>query len=281
MTNNLYQRFWSAYVACVDLVFTGALVVIWVLAILYSLFVAYEADAADNMFFYGCMNNKTGRVRKISGDVPQCREGSTLVQWNQVGPQGVQGEKGNTGDIGPQGIQGPTGPQGPSGNTLHLYDANGQDLGILLMSKFCNGSNDIQMHNVFLPALGLIFYVFETGEYSAIGVPPPHTAFISGRECSSGVDIRNGNETTWFSGQDCIGTASAGVPNRYSLIKNNFVNYYRFNSGIFDTMASSVRNSDGVCSNYETPFSRYALPLEEVTLPFTEPLAWPLRIEAR
>lgn len=44
----------------------------------------------------------------------QCLQNETLLSWNTEGPPG------------------PPGPQGPSGSTLHLFDANGQDLGILV-----------------------------------------------------------------------------------------------------------------------------------------------------
>ena len=49
------------------------------------------------------------------------------------GEQGIQGETGPKGDKGDTGEQGPAGPSGtPSGTGLHLYDANGQDLGLYI-----------------------------------------------------------------------------------------------------------------------------------------------------
>jgi len=77
--------------------------------------------ADDGLLFYGCMDNNTKNVQKISADMPRCNSKETLVWWNQVGPvgpdgqRGPQGEMGFTGPVGPQGPQGAIGPIGPQG----------------------------------------------------------------------------------------------------------------------------------------------------------------------
>lgn len=70
-----------------------------------------------NQVFYACLNNggNLTNVTMDSGSGPTCRNGGTLVSWNQLGPTGPQGETGPQGPQGAPGATGPTGPQGPEG----------------------------------------------------------------------------------------------------------------------------------------------------------------------
>ncbi len=69
--------------------------------------------------YYAC--NAKGTLYSVGTTQPTCKQGGTLMTWNQVGPMGPvgpQGEKGDAGaqgDIGPQGLQGPQGDTGPQG----------------------------------------------------------------------------------------------------------------------------------------------------------------------
>lgn len=65
---------------------------------------------------YACLST-AGQFTKVSKTVLKCAKGTTLISWNQVGPQGAQGVPG------PQGIQGPAGITGMQG----LPGANGLD----------------------------------------------------------------------------------------------------------------------------------------------------------
>lgn len=72
------------------------------------------ADSHD--VFYAC--EKKGNI--ISGTVmvnkvPDCRNGSHLVSWNQSGIPGPIGPEGPAGPAGPDGPPGPPGPEGPEG----------------------------------------------------------------------------------------------------------------------------------------------------------------------
>jgi hypothetical protein len=60
---------------------------------------------------HACVANANGNVR-IVDQSKGCHPNETLLQWNQVGPQGPPGPQGPQG---PQGLQGPVGPQGPAG----------------------------------------------------------------------------------------------------------------------------------------------------------------------
>ena len=102
---------------------------------------------------------KSGLIYIIGEDFKRtdCKKSDSLLSWNKDGIQGPKGDKGDQGDVGPIGPQGPkgdtgeqgpiglTGPQGETGpkgdsgvgSSLHLYDANDQDLGIII------GTNEV------------------------------------------------------------------------------------------------------------------------------------------
>ena len=92
-----------------------------------------------------------------------CAHGDQLLTWNIQGLRGDKGDPGATGPVGPQGPAGPqgiqgiqgqkgdkgdAGPPGSAASSLHVYDANGQDLGILISGP--PGGN----MTTFLPLLG-------------------------------------------------------------------------------------------------------------------------------
>jgi len=87
---------------------------------------------------FACLAASAGSLTKVSTKAPKCPRGTTLISWNQVGPQGQQGpagapglpgqaglnglngltgQQGPQGLVGPMGLQGPTGAQGPKGET--------------------------------------------------------------------------------------------------------------------------------------------------------------------
>jgi len=78
--------------------------------------------AADTPTFRGCLNLK-GDLYNVAVSPAQpsaCKQGDSVVSWNQVGPVGPQGAKGDpgaTGPVGPQGLKGDPGAAGPQGAT--------------------------------------------------------------------------------------------------------------------------------------------------------------------
>lgn len=68
---------------------------------------------------YACLSASAGTLTKVSTKAPKCPKGTTLITWNQVGPQGKQGLQGI------QGMQGPAGATGAAGQT-GLNGLNGQ-----------------------------------------------------------------------------------------------------------------------------------------------------------
>lgn len=69
--------------------------------------------AQTTVTYYACVA-PDGTLVMVSADTT-CKGKSTLISWNQIGPQGPQGPAGAQGPQGPQGPTGATGPQGPQG----------------------------------------------------------------------------------------------------------------------------------------------------------------------
>src|SRR5437879_3781267 len=73
--------------------------------------------AADTPTFRGCLNLK-GDLYNVAVSPAQpsaCKQGDSVVSWNQVGPVGPQGAKGDPGPAGAPGLKGDPGVAGPQG----------------------------------------------------------------------------------------------------------------------------------------------------------------------
>jgi hypothetical protein len=87
--------------------------------------------------YYACVNNDSGAIHMVQ-EGETCHKNETLVEWNQVGPQGPQGETGLQGEQGPPGEQGPQGEtglqgeQGPPGADADLSQAMQANHGTVL-----------------------------------------------------------------------------------------------------------------------------------------------------
>jgi hypothetical protein len=76
--------------------------------------------AADAPTFRGCLNLKGDLYNVVTSPAQPsaCKQGDTVVSWNQVGPagpQGARGDPGPVGPVGPQGLKGDPGVAGPQG----------------------------------------------------------------------------------------------------------------------------------------------------------------------
>lgn len=202
-----------------------------------------------------------------------CGEEVYLIKNGKDGENGEDGEDGASGTIGPQGAQGIPGIQGevgPAGSDaqLHLYDANDQDLGILV-------DTDGSTYRTYLSNLNVVigFRSFTIQETN------PHTVSINSP----------GGQSIAFNQHDCMGqlyvealangTESWGLQQVYKY--PDLDGYYRRipNASTIDLAYSSISWPVNGCTNNPTssvvqPF----YPLEEIELPFEEPLAWPLQI---
>ena len=82
---------------------------------------AQAQTTEEGVVYTGCYQKSSGMLRIIGDPIVGCKPNETMIQWNQVGPQGEPGPAGPTGSAGPagatgpQGEPGPVGPQGPQG----------------------------------------------------------------------------------------------------------------------------------------------------------------------
>lgn len=208
---------------------------------------------------------KTGAVRVAGGDFGRsdCKKNETLLSWNIQGPKGDKGDKGDPGEQGPQGERGEIGPQGPAGTSLHLFDANGQDLGIILQSSQLTGIE------TYIPSLDAVFSFKQSISTS------PRGFFVSSL-----------NQTTqvYFENQNCSGNAYVpvltfnGMPNTIRWVQNLnrfFKVMGELSTGQFRTQ--SFLSPSG-CTNNLSPEAQYWVRVEEITMPFSWPPAGPLRV---
>ena len=221
-----------------------------------------------------------GVMHVIGGEFKRtdCKKNESLLTWNIQGPQGEQGiqgekgEKGDTGEKGEQGVQGEqgekgdkgeTGATGQNGNTLHLYDGNNQDLGLIV-------STDVSNYITYIPQSNVSVQIKADDVAKSIGV---YTFY----------------NTVTFEDVNCGGAAFASQRNPKS-IKNliqvtgligGINRYYRYEStSPIHQITKSLVNSSSGCANLDGGADFYPnFALQEVALPFTEPLAWPLEIK--
>ena len=161
-------------------------------------------------------------------------------------------------------MQGVRGEQGDSGTTLRLVDGNNQDLGILIDRE------DTNRFVTFHPELSRIlrFEVVQT-------VPKLHIFY----------------DSFYFSGANCTGDMFARVEHaayedifKWHGVNNDEVLMYKFDlDATPTTMLARSRSDPNGCFTFPSGFPSpveidFAVPVIGVTLPFSEPLAWPLRI---
>jgi len=218
---------------------------------------------------------KSGLVYVIGSSFRRqdCKKNDSLLTWNATGLQGPKGDKGDTGDqgpiglTGPQGIQGEPGPkggageQGVAGSSFHLYDANGQDLGTIVDSA---RDTDGERFTVFLSKQGVF------------------TTFLA-RTRDQAIFIDALDVTTYFSDLDCTGIAYAintvGPNQLIRSLQGSPVNrFFKYKGGSIGPTLSKT-DDRGVCVNSGLSANPNNVQLEELTMPFTLPLAWPFEVK--
>jgi len=179
-----------------------------------------------------------------------------------AGPQGPQGEKGEPGTDGQDGAQGLPGKDGLS---VHLFDGNNQDLGILLDADLYNGGITRQFRT-YLPDENVIVSFFLTHQQRKV-------QFADGG-VSSGI---------FFEGLNCTGNPSFRIPHSsphmvYRMISETISpRYFTFLNDEGDILTKSYFDG-AICQNFVSPQLQYGYALREISIPFTEPIAWPLEI---
>ena len=190
-----------------------------------------------------------------------CKKKETLLSWNMKGEKGDKGDIGEKGEKGDKGDDGDNGENGTNGTELHLFDANGQDLGVLVNIRE-NNEDFFTTYNQNLTAF-LQFQNFQAN---------PKTKF----QYVENIDY-------FFEEENCEGEPFTRLlGSLYAVRKGNpYQNYWMFD--LTETPKSRSYLSQAVpdarlcVPNVGT--IEYSVMLKEISLPFTEPLAWPLEVK--
>jgi hypothetical protein len=177
-----------------------------------------------------------------------CGKGEQLISWNQQGPQGEQGIQGE------QGPKGDKGEPGTSGNVLYVIDGNGQDIGILIEAETLSFANVTTYH-------------------------PGADILLTLRQSGSQVTIAN-TDAVWFTGPDCTGTPYGRGGNPHgTIVVPQVSRAFKFIQGpsVSDDSFFASRLAGSCANNQGGP--GLGTPMEEVTLPFSLPIVWPLTIK--
>ncbi|TSC62760.1 MAG: hypothetical protein G01um101448_462 [Parcubacteria group bacterium Gr01-1014_48] len=232
---------------------------------------------AQNVGVLTACVNRTGIMRLLDTTNPnnKCRRDETNVSWNVQGQTGLQGPQGE------QGEKGDKGEQGSSGRQLHIYDANGQDLGI-----WSGGNNNAEHIRTFDTDLELFFY-FTNDNTGANYVPQI-------------IGVGGTHKFFFFEELDCQGPIFSSsnydlqaLLTAHEFLTQLFPKYWKYNtqqqpktrtarSAIF-TRSSQGGGAEAFCHNLiSVEVIDDSLLLQEVpidNLPFTEPLKWPLVVK--
>jgi len=193
---------------------------------------------------------------------------SLQTQLNNIrlipGPPGPKGDKGDVGTQGPQGIPG---PQGPAGLPYHVYDSNDQDLGILIDADvYPSVDYDRQLYKTFLLEQGVFLPIESNIRSNSIAL------------------IMGSYGGVFFEQRDCTGTAfsrnqSSASIGTHMLVKVTGPRYFKYNdSNLVQHVSNSYIPFVGQACTNTGEESSNGYTLEEVLLPFIEPLQWPLKI---
>lgn len=157
----------------------------------------------------------------------------------------------------------------------HLVDANGQDLGLLLDTEPYQSFGDDRIYSVFIPRVNVIVDVIEWG---MLGDPSQEVS-LSAPQHSPDFPLAVHFTEAYCTGsaftdrpigdKDLVDPAGVGVEPRY----------FKFAGSV--EPSTSVSQLSGNGCNTSTGNFPEAFQLQEIIPPFTEPLAWPLRIENR
>lgn len=217
---------------------------------------------ADGNEIRACVN-KAGMPRIVDSN-NECKSEEVLLAWNI---QGLQGEKGDEGDPGEKGEKG---DDGKDGMELHVFDANGQELGIYVGDHTANPS---EQPITFNTDLGVFLKFAQSGAEQKKVTFEPRSAELL------------------FEQKNCEGNAFASI-NASRPIQNVFSAdgdgtiprvYSLFLIGKEPAARTILSRSSGdeaiPCVNFTTPQIKETLTTSDIVLPFTEPLAWPLEVK--
>jgi hypothetical protein len=211
----------------------------------------------------GCYHHKNGKLR-IVADYSLCKKTELPITWNvgggEQGPPGPKGDKGDTGLQGIQGIQGAKGDkgdvglQGPAGpaSSITLLSANDELLGVLLGITHNNAT-------MYIPSLERFMMTSTTNGESYIS----NDVYFTGEGCTGNIFMQAGQNYEYF----IITNRTSDSASQHYLI-----------SPQVETHVLSVRNGNWPYNCQSTNVVGMFQPLTEVTLPFSYPVALPLKV---
>jgi hypothetical protein len=257
--------------------------------VLFFLVACSSPCQAQGNVINGCLNKKTGALRIASA----CNKSETRISWNQTGPKGDPGQPGppgNDGLPGKDGLPGMPGKDGlpgmpgkdglpgpPGPGVLQVYDVNGQSLGM-----YAGFEGDSA--RVWVPSLN---------RYILLGL---FDGEVTRKDCPGAGYC----EYLCYLSPDCEGQAykllefpQAG--HEYGTIdyyvmpaweKPQRLAYFVASSPEFPAEYKEMQSRwqydfsgpGGNCRPHDGNFHRVK-PVVEVTLPFTVPVALPLKFE--
>lgn len=214
-----------------------------------------------------------------------CKNNESLLSWNiqglkgdkgDQGPKGNKGDNGLQGNIGPMGPQGEIGPQGLPASTFHVFDGNNQDLGIFVNEE----GGQSTLLRTLLPDLGRTIDFLMVANGQSVQVVDRYVPAIdfSERDCSGipFIHVLGGGSITYRETPllGVLKTVILGHTRYYKILANSGA--IRFRQSFSD---GNCVNMDSI--NFSPPLSNsvFSYLIEEVTLPFNEPIAWPLSIK--
>jgi hypothetical protein len=216
--------------------------------------------AGENVI-YGCYQRHGGELRIVS-NIHSCGHNEIPISWNKVGPPGA------VGPAGPQGPQGPTGPSAPPGppqvQDPRIYDAKGQLLGI-----FPTAWDGL-----------LSFFV------------PSFSRFLFLSPESGDVDLSYPSVYLYYDGANCSGKSYLDASVRYQILKVESKYLVADNSPAVCTNDPSINAAwvsflqygdmgglSRVCQPVDPMVCTPVVPYNEVTLPFSMPVALPVQFK--
>ena len=176
-----------------------------------------------------------------------CAKGEQLLSWSIQGPQGEAGP------------QGPKGDKGDVGASFHLYDANNQDLGTLIGSQ----ADAVR---------------FDTLHHIQDRVIIVRWAGAAGNKIA-GLDIPGA--TLYFTELGCTGDAFINHAENFPqklMEEQGGPSYFVPLPESAGERHSKSRKESGICESSVGAWSDTYI-VSFVTLPFTLPPAWPLKIQ--
>jgi hypothetical protein len=200
---------------------------------------------------HGCYSKFNGSLRIVSGP-GKCTSTETAISWNKVGPQGPAGPQGPQG---PQGETGPAGAQGERGlpGSINVFDATGQFVGYLV---------DISRH-LDAPIITTI-YIQSVRDNLTINNA---TGDMQGGQFSN----------LYYEDTEC--QTQPYIKTKYQLAIARYGNkfYKAIGTPAVTLQYKSGRTLDSSC--YPEVSVESLIAVEEITLPFSLPLAMPLHLE--